>query len=438
MRKRKQRKSMGGNAHDRAVAKTGMEKQSQSSPAPKYSSDTQLHPVQDDSAKHWSLGDTFTIMSFGAAMICWAMIPNVTAKTVAVIVGCLILGRAAYRGHFARNWPSFWKHTAAILGSVLILGWAAVRLWPEWKLKLEEYRQEHSKIASNAVTKAVDNGPQKDHLSEATFAGKKITKVNRPVWWDQASSVAIPILKKYISRQDHCPSYREAQDAVNKELALQHSPYRIKFPPKGTPHCGVSGIDDTMSDIWLTNAGPNKDATGISMGDRSKFTMNRGGIAGFGTAIKTGDDSTIKLNDAQIMKTVPAVQNNLTCAPGSICNQDSPNNGVQTVINTDSIGQITARQDGNHILVSAIGGRVEPVSIGLVFDADVALESKGVTCMSCGDGRMNDPAGQPDGKTIWVFWKSPALLPEEPVTITFRSSVPAKLLRVVKLKMPLK
>jgi hypothetical protein len=116
-------------------------------------------------------------------------------------------------------------------------------------------------------------------------------------------------------------------------------------------------------------------------------------------------------------------------------------NGSQNTNNCTIVvdrGTLNAVQQGNTVVLTAVGGRVEPVSFGLIFDAEVTLVSTGVgTCMSCGDGRLNDSQGKPDKKTIWVFWRSPALLPEEPITLTFKSATPANLVGMVLVKMPI-
>lgn len=75
--------------------------------------------------------------------------------------------------------------------------------------------------------------------------------------------------------------------------------------------------------------------------------------------------------------------------------------------------------------------RVEPTSLALIFDAEVSLGSYNLgTCMSCGDGRIDDAGGRPDLKTIWIFWASPPFTPDSPLSVTVSSPTPAKLLRV--------
>jgi len=140
--------------------------------------------------------------------------------------------------------------------------------------------------------------------------------------------------------------------------------------------------------------------------------------------------STIGIS--QSTQPLPSQTTNGPCSP--IFN--GSNNTVNCTIVTD-YGTLRAVQQGNSVVISAVGGRVEPVSFGLIFDTEVTLVSSGSgSCMSCGDGRLNDAQGQPSKKTIWLFWRSPALLPDEPVTVTFKSDAPAKLEGFVLVKMP--
>lgn len=92
--------------------------------------------------------------------------------------------------------------------------------------------------------------------------------------------------------------------------------------------------------------------------------------------------------------------------------------------------RISAAQDGNAVTVTTTG-LVEPASLVLFFNVDVDFDGDSVgTCMSCGNGRLNDSTGKPDMKTIWVFWSEPPFLPSRPLTVFFSSKLPATLLKV--------
>lgn len=92
--------------------------------------------------------------------------------------------------------------------------------------------------------------------------------------------------------------------------------------------------------------------------------------------------------------------------------------------------RISAAQDGDAVTVTTTG-LVEPTSLVLYFDVDVDFGGDSVgTCMSCGNGRLNDSTGKPDMKTIWIFWAEPPFLPSRPLTVFFSSKLPATLLKV--------
>ncbi len=87
-------------------------------------------------------------------------------------------------------------------------------------------------------------------------------------------------------------------------------------------------------------------------------------------------------------------------------------------------------QTGNTVTVKP-SGRIDSPSIAFFFDVDVSLLSTLGTCISCGSGRLKDSNGVPDNKTIWIFWASP-FIPDDPLSITFSSATPAKLLQVTR------
>jgi hypothetical protein len=115
-------------------------------------------------------------------------------------------------------------------------------------------------------------------------------------------------------------------------------------------------------------------------------------------------------------------------------------NGTGNVQNCTIVtdqGTLEAVQSGNMVTISAVGGRVEPVSFGLVFDVEVSFVSYDLpSCMICGDYILANADGSPNKRSIVVFWRIPALLPGEPVTIKFSAEKPAKLLRFISVKFP--
>jgi len=114
------------------------------------------------------------------------------------------------------------------------------------------------------------------------------------------------------------------------------------------------------------------------------------------------------------------------------------NGNIQNCIIVTDQGTLKAVQHGNTIEISAVGGRVEPVAFGLIFDTEVSFVSNEIPmCMMCGDGTLQGTDGQSDKKTIVVYWQTPALLPGgSPVIIIFKSETPAKLVNFVPVKMP--
>jgi hypothetical protein len=89
-------------------------------------------------------------------------------------------------------------------------------------------------------------------------------------------------------------------------------------------------------------------------------------------------------------------------------------------------------QTANTVTVKT-SGRIDYTTLAFVFDTEVSLVSHSLgSCMRCGDGRLNDSTGLPDKKTIWLFWASPPFIPERPLVVTFYSTSPAKLLKVVR------
>jgi hypothetical protein len=134
---------------------------------------------------------------------------------------------------------------------------------------------------------------------------------------------------------------------------------------------------------------------------------------------------------AQSTQPLPNQTTNGSCSP--IFNGN--NNTENCTIVTDYGSLRAIQQDSGSVVVSAVGGRVEPVSFALIFDTEVTLISSGIgSCTMCGSSTLTDAQGQPSKKTIWLFWRSPALLPDEPITVTFKSDKPAKLVDFVLVK----
>ena len=96
---------------------------------------------------------------------------------------------------------------------------------------------------------------------------------------------------------------------------------------------------------------------------------------------------------------------------------------------------IQSTQSGNTITLLT-NNQINSASLVMKFDAEVSLASKVSdsvgTCMKCGDGTLNGEDGQPDRRTIWLFWAFPAFTPDTPISFKFSSSGPAKLLSVSK------
>ena len=91
---------------------------------------------------------------------------------------------------------------------------------------------------------------------------------------------------------------------------------------------------------------------------------------------------------------------------------------------------LTYSQMGDIVTVKP-SGRMDSTSLAFFFDVDVSLTSHSLgACASCGSGRLKDSNGVPDNKTIWIFWGPPPFTPDDPLSITFSSASPAKLLSV--------
>jgi hypothetical protein len=150
MQKGKRGKPNGGNAHDRAMARASMPEAENKAPidmGEKPSVSAQGGKPPD----RWTLGDASTVAAFAVSMICWALVPNIVAKTLAVLAGIAFLLQAGYRGPFARSWKPMIRHIAFIFGSFLIIIFAGMQLAPEWKLLLPPKAQRPSPPVLNAL-----------------------------------------------------------------------------------------------------------------------------------------------------------------------------------------------------------------------------------------------------------------------------------------------
>jgi hypothetical protein len=65
--------------------------------------------------------------------------------------------------------------------------------------------------------------------------------------------------------------------------------------------------------------------------------------------------------------------------------------------------------------------RVEGTSLVLIFDGPVEIPRHQITCMMCGGGRIAGSDGLADQNSVWMFWQSPPLVPERPVTFLIHS-----------------
>jgi hypothetical protein len=126
----------------------------------------------------------------------------------------------------------------------------------------------------------------------------------------------------------------------------------------------------------------------------------------------------------------------VTVQPGAVASfgqQGGITAGQVNLFGPDQIPvTLTYSQIGNTVTVTP-SGRIDSTSLAFFFDVDVSLSSHSLgTCMSCGNGRLNDSNGLPDNKTIWIFWASPAFTPDDPLSVTVSSITPAKVLRVAR------
>ena len=74
--------------------------------------------------------------------------------------------------------------------------------------------------------------------------------------------------------------------------------------------------------------------------------------------------------------------------------------------------------------------RIDATTLAMLFDGPVEVPSLSFTCMSCGNGRINDAAGVPDLKTVWIYWAAPPFTPEHAITLIIKSVVPVSLVRI--------
>lgn len=90
-------------------------------------------------------------------------------------------------------------------------------------------------------------------------------------------------------------------------------------------------------------------------------------------------------------------------------------------------------QNGNTITLRSTG-QIESPSIVLHFDQEVtAVEFNAGTGMDViGPGQVNGPDGKPDPRTIWIYRGFPALSEDAPISVTFSSIVPAKLVGITR------
>ncbi len=134
------------------------------------------------------------------------------------------------------------------------------------------------------------------------------------------------------------------------------------------------------------------------------------------TRLSFGDDNTL----VKVPKAAPRGTGDTVIRP--------TDSRASTVIGPDQTPvTLTYSQTGNTVAVRP-SGRIDSHSLAFFFDVDVSLVSS--TCIRCGNGRLKDSNGVPDNKTLWIFWASPPLTPDDPLSVTFSSATPAKLLKV--------
>jgi hypothetical protein len=76
--------------------------------------------------------------------------------------------------------------------------------------------------------------------------------------------------------------------------------------------------------------------------------------------------------------------------------------------------------------------KIESTSLAMTFDGPVEIPVMPFSCMSCGNGRINNTYGSPDLNTAWIFWSFPTFTPDRPAVFVIESVHPVKLLSVSK------
>jgi hypothetical protein len=90
---------------------------------------------------------------------------------------------------------------------------------------------------------------------------------------------------------------------------------------------------------------------------------------------------------------------------------------------------LTYSQIDNTVTVKP-SASINSTSLTFFFDVEVFLSSHTLgMCLRCGSGRAKDSNGAPDNKTIWL-WSSAPFTPDNPLSLSYSSPTPAKLLKV--------
>ncbi len=138
----------------------------------------------------------------------------------------------------------------------------------------------------------------------------------------EADRIARRIGVAYQSQHPHA-GREELQTAVNRELARKGYRFAIELPrlaaPAPNPPALIGGgqnIRLILNGIRLADTSPNNGMTAIRTGSRSPVTITSGGIDGFSSGIKTGNDSPVGLTDTPITAPKPADPPAVNYAPG--------------------------------------------------------------------------------------------------------------------------
>jgi hypothetical protein len=88
---------------------------------------------QPEPTKSHNLGDSLAILTLVIALLCWAFVPTIIGKALAVAASVAILVYLAYKSHFTRNFSRVQQHIMAGLIAFGLIVFATIQLHKEWK-----------------------------------------------------------------------------------------------------------------------------------------------------------------------------------------------------------------------------------------------------------------------------------------------------------------